>query len=296
LEPGSEVNLDRETDSSPEKSYSPGSQPEAGAGNDPRPDSEDTESPPSEAPAREEPRSGESSSDSSTGSDTAAAEEGPFGGESIEKRDTREGPIAEGVTEENSTDDDSTGGNSDGEDQPSFPEWALASGDTEEIDLRRGEHVALADLPGALRGALPQLRDPSGPGGLFIRCTNDLKVQIQRNLGQAEDSSLIEVTIEHCSLRRILRNRGDLSAEPTLRQAIFYLNDLDWALPTTVYDLIDGLPDPADVEGPFSEERPRWRQESTGGGLGDAFLAAQITGVLAEGFGIEKYEELFVGI
>ena len=297
LEPGSELNLyevnpGSEMDSGFENSSSADSPPEVGAGTEATPGSEDTESPPSEAPSREEPRGVESSSDSSTGSDPD--EEGPPKEESVEERDVREEPIGEGQSDENSADDDTTGENSDGEDQSSLPEWAFASGEAKEIDLHRGEHVALADLPDAIRGALLQLRNPSGPEGLFIRCTSNLKVQIRSRRGK--DSSLIEVTIEHRSLRRILRNRGDLSVEPTLRQAIFYLHDLDWALPTSVYDLIDGLPDPADAEVPLSEERPRWRQESTGDGLVDAFLAAQITGVLTEGFGIEKDEEVFVGI
>ena len=293
LEPGSEVDLDRETDSGSEKSSSPGSRPEAGVDADPTPTSEDTESLSSEIPSREEVRSGKSSSDSSTGSDPDSVKEGPPKEKSVEDRDTREDPIGEGGTEDNSTDDDSTGENSDGEDQPSIPDWALAPGEAIEIDLRRGERVALADLPDALRGALPQLRDPNGPEGLFIRCTGDLKVQIRRR--REEDAQIIEASIEHYGLQRNLRNERELSGERILRQAILYLHDLDWTLPHRVYDLVGALPNPEDAEGPFSEERPRWCQEGTGDGLGDAFLAAQITGVLAKGFGIEKDEQVFVG-
>lgn len=294
LEPGSEVNLDRETDSSPEKSSSPGSRPELREGAEDTPDSEYTEPPSSEAPSREEPQSRESSNDTFTGSDPDSAEEGPPKEKSVKDRDTREEPIGEGGTEDNSTDDDSTGENSDGENQPSIPDWALAPGEAKEIDLRRGEQVALVDLPDVLRGALPQLRDPSGPEGLFVRCTSDLKVQIRSRW--REDSRIIDASIEHYALQRILRNGGDLSEDHVLRQAILYLHGLDWTLPRTVYDLVGALQNPEDTEGSFSEERPRWRREATGDGLGDAFLAAQVTGVLAEGFGIEKDEQVFVGI
>jgi len=281
LEPGSQVILDRETDSGSEKSSLPGSQAEV------------TESPPSEVPSREEHRSGESSSDGSTGSDPDSDVEDPSKEDSMENQDTREEPIREGGTEENSTDNDSTGENSDGEDQPSIPDWALASGDAKEIDLHRGEKVALVKLPDALHGALPRLKNTSGPEGLFIRCTSDLKVQIRRHLGQ--NSQIIEAAIEHYVLQRILRNEGDLAERHVLRQAILYLHDLNWTLPPTVYGLIDTLPDHDDADGSFSEKCPRWRREATGDGLGDAFLAAQITGVLAEGFGIEKHKEVFVG-
>jgi len=294
LEPGSEVNLDRETDLSPGKSSSPASRPEAGTGAEPTPGSEHTESPSDETPSREEPRSGESSNGSSTGSDTASAEEGPPKKQPIEERDTREEPVGEGTSEENSTDEDLTGDDSDGKDRPSIPDWALASGDAKEIDLHRGEKVALEKLSDVLRGALPQLRDPSGPEGLFIRCTSDLKVQIRRHLDH--NSQIIEASIEHYVLQRILRNEGDLAERHVLRQAILYLHDLNWTLPPAVYDLIDALPNPDDADGSFSEECPRWRREGTGGRMGDAFLAVQITGVLAEGFGIEKDEEVLVGI
>jgi hypothetical protein len=294
LEPGSEVDLDRETDSDSEKSSSPGSRPELREGAEDTPDSEHTESPLSEASPSEEPQSRESSNDTFTGSDPDSAKKGPPKEKSVEDRDTREEPIGERGTEDNSTDDDSTGENSDGKDRPSIPDWALASGDAKEIDLHRGEKVALEKLSDVLRGALPQLRDPSGPEGLFIRCTSDLKVQIRRHLDH--NSQIIEASIEHCVLQRILRNEGDLAERHALRQAILYLHDLNWTLPPAVYDLIDALPNPDDADGSFSEECPRWRREGTGGRMGDAFLAVQITGVLAEGFGIEKDEEVLVGI
>jgi hypothetical protein len=300
LEPGSELNLDdvdldevnpgSETDSGPENSS--GKRPEEGAGTEPTSGSEDTESSSSEASSSEKPRSGESSGDRSTGSDPD--EEGPSKEESVEQREAGEDPVGEGATNENSADEDSTGEDSGGEDRLSLPDWAVPSGDAQEIDLDRGEHLALADLPDALCGALPQLRDPSGPDGLFIRCTSDLKVQVQSNLG--ENSQIVEASIEHYALQCILRNGGDLSEESGLRQAIPYLHDLGWTLPRRVYDLVGALPNPDDAEGPFSEERPRWCQEGTGDGLGDAFLAAQITGVLAKGFGIGKDEQVFVGI
>jgi hypothetical protein len=288
LEPGSEVDLDQETDSDSEEASSPDSRPELREGAEDTPDFEHTESPSSEASLSEEPQSRESSNDTFTGSDPDSAKKGLPKEKSVEDRDTREKPIRD-----NSTDDDSTGENSDGEDQPNIPDWALAPGKAKEIDLRRGERVALADLPDALRGALPQLRDPNGPEGLFIRCTGDLKVQIRSR--QGEDSQIIEASIEHFGLQRSLRNGRDLSEERVLRQAIIYLHDMNWTLPRSAYDLVGTLPNPADAEGPFSEERPRWRLQGASDGLGPVFFGAQITGVLAEGFGIEKDEEVFVG-
>jgi len=245
-----------------------------------------SESPPSEAPSSEEPRSSETSNDTFKGSDPDSAEEGPPKEKSVEERDLGEEPIGEGRTEENSADDDSTGENLGGEDRSSIPDWALASGEAKEIDLYDGEHVALADLSDALVGALPELEEPGGPEGLHIRCTSDLKVQIQSHPG--EDSQIIEASIEHYVLQRLLRNEGDLSEEHVLHRAILYLHELNWTLPRAVYDRVDALPDPDDAEGPLSEERPRWRPEGVGDGLGSVFFAPLITGVLAEGFGIER--------
>lgn len=314
LEPGSELNVGRETDSSLEKSSSPESRPEGGAsevsaGAEGAPDSEHTESPLSESPLseaapREELRSGESSGDRSTGSDSDSAGEGPPKEKSVEDRDTRDKPVGEQATEENSANEDSSAEDSTGkgstregsrrEDGPGLPGWAVPSGNTQKIDLDRGEHVALADLPDALVGALPELEEPGGPEGLFIRCSSDLKVAIRPR--RDEDPQIIETSIEHYVLHRLLRGEEDLSEEHVLRQAIIYLHDLNWTLPRRAYDLVGALPSPSDAEGPFSEERPRWRLEGTDDGLGHPVLAALITGVLAEGFGTGKDEEVFVGI
>lgn len=294
LEPGNEVDFDPETDSDSEKSSSLSGRPELREGAEDTPDSDHDDSSSSEASSSEEPQSSESSNDTFTGSDPDSAKKRLSKEKSVEDRDTRNKPVGEQATEENSADDDSTGENPDGEDQPSFPDWALAAGEAKEIDLRRGEHVALAELPDALSGALLQLRDLNGPDGLSLRCTSDLKVSIRPR--RDEDSQIVEASIEHYVLQRTLRNGGDLSDEHLLRQAILYLHGLDWTLPRRAYDLIDGLPSPGDAEGPFSEERPRWRLEGPGGGFGHPILAALITSVLAEGFGIGKDEEVFVGI
>jgi hypothetical protein len=162
-----------------------------------------------------------------------------------------------------------------------------------DIDLRRGGHVSLADLVDALCGALRKLVRPTGPEGLFIRCTNRLTVQIRSY--QDADSSLIEVRLEHRTLRNIVRNEEDVSKEPPLHRAMLYLAQRDWSLPKEVYDCPDALQDSADIKGPFSETHPTWTQERAANPWAHLLVAREITGALAVGFGMEKDDDVFLG-
>jgi len=51
----------------------------------------------------------------------------------------------------------------------------------------------------------------------------------------------------------------------------------------------------ADSVRQFSEEHPEWTQEGADNQMGQALLATEITGALAEGFGLEKEEKVFLG-
>jgi hypothetical protein len=173
-----------------------------------------------------------------------------------------------------------------------------------EVDLENGEHVALADLPAALRGALRELEGPGGPEGLFLRCTYDLGVRIRYH--ESRESARLEVTIEHRALRQILRNGTlqngeDPSERPALRGALAQLAGRDWALPRGLYDHVGALSGPEEAKGssgkgPFSEEHPRWTQEGADDEMIQVYVAAKITGALAGGFGLEKDDKVFLGL
>jgi hypothetical protein len=173
-----------------------------------------------------------------------------------------------------------------------------------EVDLEAGKHVALANLPAALRGALRRLEEPGGPDGLFLRCTEDLGVRIRYYQGQ--ESTRLEVTIKHCALRGILQNGAiqtgdDSSEQAALREALAHLAARGWALPRRLYDHVGALLGPEEAKGPsgkgpFSEDHPEWTQEGADNQMGQALLATEITGALAEGFGLEKEEEVLLGL
>jgi hypothetical protein len=288
LEPGSELELVRET--APRRDKSGSSSLRGG----PSQDGEHEEK--SGSGENESSPSGTSSSQTSP-SETPPSDTSP-----------REEPPDEDSTEGDLTGGDSTGGDSAGDDAggtdsgeqspPGPPQWAFSAGEAADVDLEAGERVALADLPAALRGALRRLEGPGGPEGLFLRCTDDLGIRIRYHQGQ--ESARAEVTLEHRAFRRILRSGTlrtgeDPPEQAALRRAIVYLAGRDWMLPCGLYDHVGALPGPEDTEGPSSEEKPRWTQEGADNLVVQIFVAAKITGTLAEGFGLEKEEKVFLG-
>lgn len=96
--------------------------------------------------------------------------------------------------------------------------------------------------------------------GIFLRCTDDVAVRIHYR--QDQNPPLIEVTIENRPLKNLVKRGGDLSEESALRKAISCLFGRDWALSVTIYDRVDGLPDSAEAEGPFSSGRPKWTHQN----------------------------------
>jgi hypothetical protein len=196
------------------------------------------------------------------------------------------------------------GEDSDEESPPAPPQWAYPAGEVTEVDLEAGKRVALANLPAALRGALRGLEGTGGPDGLFLRCTEDLGVRIRYYQGQ--ESTRLEVTIKHCALRGILQSGTlqageDSSEQAALHRALAYLAGRDWALPRRLYDHVGALPGPGEAKGPsgkgpFSEDHPEWIQKGADNQMGQALLATEITGALAEGFGLEKEEEVLLGL
>ena len=291
LEPGSEVDLDDEMASGDGESSSPRGRPSQDAGDKEPSGSGQNESPSSKTPAPED-RSGEESSETGfANSDSTPSAEGPSEENPSQESTPEEEPGGDRPSKETPTREESTGEDT-GEDSPAIPDWAVPSGNAKEVDLRRGERVSLAELPDTLCWALQAVENTGGVEGLFLRCTEDLAVRIR--LTQDQDSVLAHVTIKHRPLTRLAERGSDLPENSALHQAITYLDSRGWALPKEFYDHIGALPDPADAEGPFSEERPRWSQEGIGNQMIRIYVAAEITGALAEGFGIGKDEEVFL--
>ena len=171
------------------------------------------------------------------------------------------------------------------------PQWAYEPGDPLTVDLRRGEHFSIADLPKALRGALRKISSPDEANGFVIRCTSDLKILVQSH--QDQESLIVQVRVKHRALRRAIRNQGDLSDEPGLRRAVGYLAGRDWVLPRAIHASMSA--DSGEAEGPFSEEGPIWSQESADNQMIRVYIATEVTGVLTEGFNLEKDERVFLG-
>lgn len=247
-----------------------------------------------EAPSRGERKGRKSSSVRSEDSDTGSS------GEDSPKVDSAGEPVVDRGSDGDrssgkiSADEASIDEGSDEGDPTSIPQWAFPSGNTTDIDLKRGENFALEDLPDALCGGLRKLEKVGGAEGLFLRCTDDLAMRIQYR--QDLHSPLAEVTIEHRRLEKLGQRAGGLSEAPALRQAILYLAGRGWALPRCLYDRVDALPDSADAEGSFSEGRPKWTQEKADNQMVRMALAGEVTGALAQGFGVEKNEDVFLGL
>jgi hypothetical protein len=314
LEPGSELELGRETAPRRDKSGSSSlrggpsqdgeHEEKSGSGENESSPSETSssqtspsETPPSDTSPREEHPDEESTEAGPPVSDGAVSDAGSIEEGSARDRQPEEIPD-EDSTGGASAGDDAGGTNSGGQSPPGPPQWAFSTGEAADVDLEAGERIALADLPAALRGALRRLEGPGRPEGLFLRCTDDLGIRIRYHQGQ--ESARAEVTLEHRAFRRILRSGTlrtgeDPSEQAALRRAIVYLAGRDWMLPCGLYDHVGALPGPEDTEGPSSEEKPRWTQEGADNLVIQIFVAAKITGTLAEGFGLEKEEKVFLG-
>ncbi len=233
--------------------------------------------------------------------ETEAEAESPPEDEPTRGRSTDEGasgggasdptPVNTPPTDTPSPDTTSVEKRSGGEDSTGPPQWAYEPGEPLTVDLRRGEHFSIADLPKALRGALRKISSPDGANGFVIRCTRDLKILVQSH--QDQESLTVQVRVKHRALRRAIRNQGDLSDEPGLRRAVGYLAGRDWVLPRAIHASMSA--DSGEAEGPFSEEGPIWSQESADNQMIRVYIATEVTGVLTEGFNLEKDERVFLG-
>jgi hypothetical protein len=179
-----------------------------------------------------------------------------------------------------------------GEDAFEIPSWVIesAEGNVEEVPLNAGESVPLSDLPSALRYALGEITSPSSvidPTRLSVRFDPDLAVQVY----YYHDRNFIEVKVQHNIIDRIVRTGagGSVSTESVPLTAIVYLSQRDWALPPEVYEKVNHI-----ITGPDSEGYPTWTREPAYSPIAQYWVAAEITGVLAEGFKIGKDEGIYL--
>jgi hypothetical protein len=291
LERGSEVDSRDETASGDGESSSPRGRPSQDAGDEEPSGPGQNESPSSKTPAPEDRSGGESSETGSANSYSTSSSDGPSEENPAQESAPDEEPGGDRPSEEPPTGEKSTGEDP-GEDSPAIPDWAVPSGNAKEVDLRSGERVSLAELPDALCEAFRTVVNAGGAEGLFLRCTDDLAVRIR--LTQDQGSVLAHVTIKHRSLTRLAERAGDLPENSALHQTITYLDSRGWVLPKEFYEHVDALLAPADAERPFSDEHPKWSQEDIDNQMTRVFVAAEITGALAQGFGIGKDEKVFL--
>ena len=288
-EPGSVVGSGDEAASGDGESSSPRGRPSQDAGDEEPSGPGQNELTSSRTPAPEDRSGGESSETGSANSDSTPSGDGPSEENPSQEFTPEEEPGGDRSSKEAPTREESTGEDPGGEDSPAIPDWAVPSGNAKEVDLRSGERVSLAELPDALCWALQAMENTDGVEGLFLRCTDDLAVRIR--LAQNQGSALARATIKHRPLTRLAERGGDLPEKSALRQAITYLDGQGWALPKRLYEHADALPGPDDADGPFPQKRPTWRQENIDNLMVRSYLAAEITGTLSEGFGVEKDKE-----
>lgn len=151
--------------------------------------------------------------------------------------------------------------------------------------------MQLEELPGALRGALYEIADPGGISAERLSVRSDKEVSIR--LWYQPDRLTVEARVRHGAYRNIVEfDLGVLFSDDYVAiRALTVLAGHGWAMPPEL-----AKRSAATRQIPVSEKWPTWTRHFEDPVSAHLQASGEITYVLAEGFQLEKDEEVFLSV